>query len=77
MVPADTNAFVAQHMADELLHNVPVFLGMKAAAEKMVVCTLEERVRIAMKCARILSFPPIFEAYRLAPFLGSQPNQNG
>lgn len=77
MVPADTNAFVAQYTTDELLHNVPAFLGMKAAAEKMVVCTLEERVRIAMKCACVLSFAPITQAYHLVPFLGSQPNQNG
>ncbi|KZP24251.1 hypothetical protein FIBSPDRAFT_668589, partial [Athelia psychrophila] len=49
MVPADTNAFVAQYTTDELLHSVPAFLGLRAAAERVVVCTLEERVRIAMK----------------------------
>lgn len=50
MVPAETNALVAKYTVDELLHSVPKFLGIKAAAEKIVVCALEERVRIAMKC---------------------------
>ncbi|KAF7973804.1 hypothetical protein HWV62_14172 [Athelia sp. TMB] len=49
MVPAETNALVAKYTVDELLHSVPTCLGIKAAAEKIVVCALEERVRIAMK----------------------------
>lgn len=54
MVPADSNALVARYTVAELLHRVPTFLGLKAAAENIAVSALEERVRIAMKSVHSL-----------------------
>jgi hypothetical protein len=48
MVPATSNRDVAQFTVDELLHSVPTTFGIKALAQRIVVCLLEEPVRIAM-----------------------------
>jgi len=48
MIPATTNRDVAGYTVDELLHSVPAAFGIKAFANKIVICTLEEHVRVAM-----------------------------
>lgn len=50
MVPAQSNKDVAKYTTDELLHVLPEKFGIKALAERISVCLLDEPVRIAMMC---------------------------
>jgi hypothetical protein len=48
MVPADSNYKTARHTLAELLAAVPEAFGLKAFAEKIAICLMEDRVREAM-----------------------------
>lgn len=48
MVPATSNRDVAKFTTEELLHAVPERFGLKSFCRRLVVCLLDEPVRIAM-----------------------------
>ena len=48
MVPDPANNKVAGFTTAEILCAIPDIFGLKALAERVVVCLLEERVRVAM-----------------------------
>lgn len=48
MVPAQTNFDVAKYTTEELLHAVPECFGIKKLARRLIVCALEDNVRVAM-----------------------------
>ncbi|KAH8823465.1 hypothetical protein DL96DRAFT_1744338, partial [Flagelloscypha sp. PMI_526] len=49
MIPARSNALVAQYTAEEILYPVPKILGLKSFARRCVWALLDPRVRIAMQ----------------------------
>lgn len=58
MVPAPTNRNVAGYTIAEMLHSVPSAFGIKAFATRIVICCLEERVRISMMFVNISQYSP-------------------
>lgn len=48
MVPAQTNNNVAIHTVNEVVHAIPEAFGMKAFMKRVIFCTVEEPVRVAM-----------------------------
>jgi hypothetical protein len=50
MVTADTNREVAGYTVDELISFVPENFGVKAFAERTVICLMEDVVRESMSC---------------------------
>src|ERR1700722_6621248 len=48
MVPATSNRDIANFTVDEMLHSVPEIFGIKSFFKKLVICLLEERVRVGM-----------------------------
>jgi hypothetical protein len=48
MVPAQTNHDVAIYTINELLHVVPEAFGIHAFAVRVILCLIEDPVRVAM-----------------------------
>ncbi|EAU81978.2 hypothetical protein CC1G_09164 [Coprinopsis cinerea okayama7 len=48
MLPSLTNHKVASATLEELIYAVPAFLGLNALVKRIIICLLEDRVRIAM-----------------------------
>ena len=71
MIPATTNRDLAGHTIDELLHSVPAVFGIKAFATKIIICILEEPVRVSMMSA----MHPVLFALNLNAVLSRQPAQ--
>lgn len=47
MIPAESNKEVAYHTTQELICAVPEAFGLKAFAEKVVICLLDDQLRNA------------------------------
>jgi len=48
MIPNTTNRDVAGYTIDELLHSVPTTFGIKALATRILICILDEPIRVSM-----------------------------
>jgi hypothetical protein len=48
MKPAISNRDLAGYTTNELLSTVPEALGLKNFGRRIIICLLEERVRVAM-----------------------------
>jgi len=48
MAPAPTNAEIAGYTIDELLSAAPETFGIKTLAQRIVICLLDDTVRVAM-----------------------------